>query len=166
VPLVFGVQRVAAPYVKKKADNVAFPGRALAAEVERAWQAESSAPLEWIGGEWWLAGNAAFYARQNPRVYGDLDTRVTPGASDEQLLAAGGILLWEADARHSEPPADWQTRFPGIRILPPVEVHHSTVAKLAPARFGMAVIPPRGEPASGAVRERIARQPAGDAVVR
>ena len=166
LPLVFGVQRVAAPYVKKKADNVAFPGRALAAEVERAWQAESSAPLAWIGGEWWLAGNAAFYARQSPRVYGNLDARVTPGASDEEMLAAGGIVVWDESSRDPDHHAGLEERFPGIRILPPVEIPYPTFAHLKPARFGMAVLPPRSEHTSGTPRERITRQPAGASPVR
>jgi 4-amino-4-deoxy-L-arabinose transferase-like glycosyltransferase len=166
LPLLFSVQRLAAPYVLHRADHVAFPGRALAAEVEKAWQAECSTPMAWIGGDWWIAGNAAFYARQSPRVYGDLDPRVTPGASDEQFRAAGGMLVWFQNPDHPEPPAEWQQRFPAMRILPPIEIPYQTRAHLPLARFGMAIVPARGSLFAANKDDRTARQPSNGPAMR
>ena len=157
-PLGFGFHRLVSPYVMHRADHVNFPGKALATAVEKAWQAEHSTPMPWIGGEWWVAGNAAFYARQCPRLRRFGSPR-HPRRQRQAIPRTGGMLVWYQPADHPEPPAEWQQRFPGMRILPPVEIPYQTTAHLPLAHFGLAVVPARSSQFTASASDRTAQQP-------
>jgi hypothetical protein len=144
-PIAFVAERFISPYVLQNWSHAAFPGQELGAAVQQAWHEEYATTLPWVGGDWWLAGNASFYSEDTPCVYGDLDRRVSPWASDEKLRTAGGVLVWSEDSKHPGPPADWQQRFPEMHSLGVIEIPYHTSAKVSPARFGMARVPPANQ---------------------
>jgi len=60
------IRNVTGPYVRGKSSRIHFPGRELAAEVDRLWDRRYGRPLPIVAGEWWLAGNTALYGPDRP----------------------------------------------------------------------------------------------------
>ena len=117
-----------------------FSGRLLAATVDRGWrQTAGGAPLRYVVGDVWLAGNVAFALwRQRPAVMIDGNPALSPWIDGESLACAGAVLLWsgESDARRN-----LLARFPGAQIQPTLELPWQTRAP--PAEIGWAIVPPR-----------------------
>jgi len=131
--------------VAGRVTRVQFPGRELAAELERRWTAAADAPLQIVGGDWLLAGVAAFYHPQRPHVFPDLRAEWAPWTSDEDLRRAGGILVWTGTGAM---PADWHARFPRAVPGPPLTLPVRGVFRDLETHCGIAIIPPesRGGP--------------------
>jgi hypothetical protein len=138
---LFAARNVTAPYILGKPARVHFPGRAMAAEVERRWRRESAAALPVVGGDWWLAGNVAFYADKRLHVYSQMRSELSPWTSDEQLRRDGGIIVWQLADASTKLPAHWRARFPEAKVQPPIELPWATGAHVPPLRAGVALIP-------------------------
>ena len=163
------IRNVAGPYARGKSSRIHFPGRALAAEVQRLWNRRYDQPLPIIAGEWWLAGNAALYGPNRPSVYGgclgdDLKfaPRFSPWTSDEDLERRGGVILWDCRRRGSNMPAELRNRFGTAEVLDPLTISHLTGAKIPPARVGVAIVPPGG----GQHRTTLRARPPGRSIRR
>lgn len=119
--------------------RVQFPGRQLAVELGRRWAAVTDKPLRIVGGDWLLAGVAAFYHPQRPQVFPDMRAESAPWTGDDELRRTGGILVWSGTGPL---PDKWQARFPGAVPGPPLEFAVRGVFRDLKARCGVAVIPP------------------------
>jgi hypothetical protein len=149
--VVITARNLVGPYYRHEGSRVQFPGRLLAQRVDEIWQSRYDRPLTTVGGEWWLAGNAALYAPHRPQVYGgsdpdfpNVDSRHSPWLSDAALVRSGGVLVWNARRFEGRVPSVLRKRFPGLKPLPAIELPWQTEAPLEPVRVGIAVIPPRG----------------------
>jgi 4-amino-4-deoxy-L-arabinose transferase-like glycosyltransferase len=128
---------LAGPHVTGQAIRIHFPGRALAAEADAVWRARAAGPLERVGGDWFLAANVAFHHPARPLAYhGPEDGHA---AHDAELRRRGGLLFWTGGAA---PPAELARRFPQAQWLAPLVLPHATGADVAPARIGIAFVPP------------------------
>jgi 4-amino-4-deoxy-L-arabinose transferase-like glycosyltransferase len=80
-----------------------FPGAALSAKVHELWAAKTKAPLQYVIGEAWLAGNVALYtpSKIRPHVWIDGSGQTSPWIDPQKVKEAGAVLIW--DAKH--PPA-------------------------------------------------------------
>jgi 4-amino-4-deoxy-L-arabinose transferase-like glycosyltransferase len=143
------VYSVATPYVFNLALRIHCPSRALAAQIHDLWKDRYDQPLRIIAGDWWLAGQVAFYGPDKPIVYGGSDlNRLDMGpvcsgwASDEQLLSQGGVIVWDDAARKDDVRSVLRVRFPSAEFPPPLSIPWQTGAKLPPLQVGIAVIPP------------------------
>ncbi len=128
--------------------RIHFPGRALAAEVESLWRIHDASPLPTVGGEGWLAGNAAYYGNWHPTVYAiDVWPESSDAAEacawmdDEQFVRQGGILLWDA-ADHPTMPPLLRRRFPRPAAVAVVQIRPHTYAGVEPLQIGAAVYRP------------------------
>ncbi len=137
-------------------NRVQFPGARLAGEVTRAWGRWCDRPFGVVGGECWMAGNVACYARHRPSLYSSgavgmvlMEERVTPWTGDEDLARRGGVLVWDAARMGDDLPAELRGRFPTARLQPPLVLPYQTLAPLPPARVGLAFVLPAGEPVRG-----------------
>lgn len=122
-----------------------FPGRALSQEVEDRWEVATDAPLSIVGGDWWLAGNVAFYSDTDASVYPDLRPDWSPWTSHQEMWEKGGVLLWEAgddtDAAYAIP-SQWAEAFPNAELQPPIGLQWHRLPKAKPVRVGIALIAP------------------------
>ena len=78
-----------------------FEGAALSRDMHAAWnKVTNNAPLKYVVGESWLAGNVALYApdfRTRPQVVIDHDPSISPWVDAADLPHAGALELWHAD---------------------------------------------------------------------
>ena len=142
IALVFAGRNTALPHVRGKASRVHFPGRQLAAEVEKLYRKETGRLPEIIGGPWWEASNVAFYGQKSASVFADLDESINPWMTDNELNLRGGAIVWTESENDSEYRNRVTERFPAARFPAPLELKHQTSADLVPARFGVAVVVP------------------------
>jgi len=77
-------------------------------------------------------------------VYCDLDPSKSPWLDDRELLAKGGVLVW--DAEQALDADDLRKRFPNVHLEPPITLPYATGADLKRLTVGVAVIDP---PAAG-----------------
>ena len=133
---------VVLPHQRGEGSRVHYPGKQLAAEVERRWQSRSDQPLQVVAGSWWPAANVAFYGKHRPSVYADLDRRKSPWTSDAQLRRTGGVILWQMGHEKNQILQGLKTRLPNVAIEPPIIAHWETSAALPELEIGMAMLDP------------------------
>jgi 4-amino-4-deoxy-L-arabinose transferase-like glycosyltransferase len=136
----FGIAKTFHGEVTGRARRVQYPGRELAAEVNRRWAKVSDRPLRVVGGDWWLAGVAAWYGPQRLHVYPELQAAWAPWVDDASMRRDGGVLLWEG--RMNETVRGWLARFPEARVEPPIELPVPGVMRDLAVRIQMAVVAP------------------------
>jgi 4-amino-4-deoxy-L-arabinose transferase-like glycosyltransferase len=137
--VAFLVSNVVMPHFDRRYRAVLFPGRALAQEISRAYTATTGAPLAYVVGHYWPAGNISHYAPDRPRVVGEPDPARVPWIDMADLRRRGGVLVWS----HSDPtvpPADFAGLAPNAQVQPPLTrplLRGGTTVTL-----GWAIIPP------------------------
>lgn len=102
-----------------------------------------------MGGEWWLAGNVAFYGLDRASVYAggthpdslDLDPVYSPWTSDADLRRRGGVLLWDMATHGTGVPPHLARRFPAHERHS-VILRRQTRTPLPPLAVGVLVVPP------------------------
>ena len=139
-----------------------FPARALAATVAKTWAEVCDGPVPVIIGDSWLAGTSAYLLPGQPRVYAEADPGMSPWLTDSQIRETGAVMVWNQglprqfrdldhqneDESESNQPG-WfpgqevmESRFGAIHALTEVELPYGRPFAMAPARLGLAVIPP------------------------
>ncbi|MDB4733007.1 glycosyltransferase family 39 protein [Planctomicrobium sp.] len=81
----------------KGPDDIHFPGKELAHEVQRIWKAQGhEQELAIVAGPNQLAQNTSWYYGKwsRPMAYNNLDKDQSVGVTDEKLREKGGIILW------------------------------------------------------------------------
>ena len=143
------VHNVAEPYATGVPLRIHCPSSALAAKVHQAWNRRYGRPLPVVAGDWWLAGNIAFYGPTIPVIYGssdfnqlDMSPRSSAWTDDDYLQRHGGVVVWNADTCLGDPRSEVRRRFPTAKFLEPVSVPWQTGADIPPLRVGVALIPP------------------------
>ena len=131
---------VAGPHVTGVAIRIHFPGRALTAAATETWSARAAGPLERVGGDPFLAANVSFHHPDRPLAYAGPEHG--HAAHDAEVHRRGGLLFWDAGRDGEAPPADLARRFPQAQWLAPLVLPQMTGAEVAPARVGVAFVPP------------------------
>ena len=150
-----GLVNTFAASVRGRPLQVDFPGRALAQQVDRRWGARFDDPLQVVGGDWWEAGNVAFYCPSGrASVYPQLKPEWSPWTGDDDLTRQGGVILWKIRAGHEDFPRVWRTRFPRAIVESPIVIPCSKSAEATPLRVGLAIVPPAGAP-----QQKVATRP-------
>lgn len=156
--LVAGLMAVAAvaraeygPRLRERPYRHQFPGRALAAEVNRRWAERYPAPVPIVAGEGWIAGNVCCFSPHRPVLYSSgamgylvFEPRACPWTNDDDLNARGGVIVWDAAQLGDEVPPDVRARLPRAVGGPPIELPYQTAAPIPAARVGVAFVPPAG----------------------
>jgi len=146
----YAVAALIGPRITGQWERIHFPGAALTREVEAAWEARFSEPLDIVIGDVWLAGNIGFYAQSaRPSAFIDANPVASPWLDDESVRARGAVVLWASDRRGRQAItlaqshlSDLPARFPGLVELEPVVVDARWLGGGAPFTAGIAVIPP------------------------
>lgn len=85
--------------LRHDAKRTDFPGPALAEIVTDAWHARVDAPLPAVAGDFWFAGNIAYFSPDWPSVYLDADPTVAPWMDDDRFRRDGGVVIWSMGPR-------------------------------------------------------------------
>lgn len=147
---VFVVKQVVGPHLTpNNPSRVHYPGRPLAAEVNRRWAEQFGGLPPIVAGDLWTAGNVCCYSPHRPVLYSNgsvgypvFDPKVCPWTDDDQLNAGGGVIVWDAARDGDEVPEFLRQRLPRVVGQPPVVLPYQTGAPLPPARVGLAFVPP------------------------
>ena len=143
--------------------RIHYPGEALSRTLCQRWQERFGTPLPIVAGDAWLAGCVCVHAPHRPTLYAsrepafpglDLatlrndpalflvpDRMASPWISDGDLLARGGVLVWDADAFGPDLPRWLVARFPRAEGQPPLELSFSGGSRRT-LRTGWAVVIP------------------------
>lgn len=76
-----------------------FDGPALSRAAHNAWKKTTDAPLSYVIGDTWLAGNIALYApdfKNRPHVFIDSRAEINPTISVSDIKAKGAIVIWKS----------------------------------------------------------------------
>jgi len=142
VALVFASRNTVLPHFRGKSSRIHFPGKQLAAEVERLYRQAAGESPAIIGGPWWEASNVAFYGKEPASVFADLDESIAPWLTDQKMTQRGGVIVWTKFERESDYQASIVRRFPQAHFAGPLEFAPQTSAELAPVCFGVAIVMP------------------------
>ena len=149
------------PYFQSRPSRHHIPTHALAAAIESTWRTHGSGPLPIIAGPFFDASLVNMHHSDRPALYYDLRPELAPWTSDEELRRRGGVLVWALRARNEgdtpKLPSDWGKRFPNAIVDSVAEVPLLTDASLPPARYGIAVVPPREQLAAGGTSSSVRR---------
>ncbi|MBO7707146.1 MAG: glycosyltransferase family 39 protein [Thermoguttaceae bacterium] len=144
------------PLATEKCSRYLFPGKKLAARVEKEWHARYAVPIPWATGQWWLAGNLSVYGNDHPRVHysrgPDLfcgEWQATTWGTYDDINRQGGVLLWEIRGGEPEEPPRLRELFPNAVRTDDFSLNGLLTAKGIEMRFGMAVVPPPDESPGG-----------------
>lgn len=86
-------------------DDIHFPGKELANEVQKIWKAQGHEhELAIVGGPNQLAQNTSWYYGKwsRPMAYNNLDKSQSVGVTDEKIREKGGIILWTEELTSEE----------------------------------------------------------------
>jgi hypothetical protein len=72
-----------------------FNGKLAAIEVNKEWLKYNNVPLKIVAGDIWLSSNISFFSDQNISVFIDMDEKISPWISYQQLEENGGVILWD-----------------------------------------------------------------------
>ncbi len=126
--------------VKPGLSRANFPGPELARLIEADWQQKTGAPLRYVVGTTWAAGNVAFYATSTPDVLINGDYRISPWADAGQLRDCGYVLLW-APEKPAREPGPWMSQInPGLPEAVAEVSHPAQPAIRVPVRW--VIVPP------------------------
>jgi len=149
--LIYGGIQGFSPLFKEKGKRTHFPGKALAAEVLDLWQQKSDLPLRYIGGDLWLAGNAAWYSGlpQRPSVAIDMDIRRAPWVTDQEIRVNGGVILWDMGSATTpkkslseEKLTQYRRRFGPLILGDPINLDWGVGGMMPPVVVGWGIVLP------------------------
>jgi 4-amino-4-deoxy-L-arabinose transferase-like glycosyltransferase len=131
------------PSLFHKGNRAQFPGAEMARRVQDAWAARTGhAPLAYVVGEAWVAGNVAYYGRDRPSVWIDSDPVISPWIDVGRVRQQGAVLIWRDDK--TKPAPLWLARFPAAEYQPPLVLPWQTRAAIEPVQINWAIVPPLG----------------------
>lgn len=109
--LLFFIAQVGYVLSLKNAKNTSsanFPGRVMATTLTNRWHQHHHAPLAYVVGNRWLAGNMAFYSSDHPTVLLDGDFRLTPWLNHVDFKSKGVLFIWDADEFGNQLPSSYR----------------------------------------------------------
>ncbi|MDR3492318.1 MAG: glycosyltransferase family 39 protein [Gammaproteobacteria bacterium] len=119
-----------------------FPGKNIAITLTDEWHNNYHAPLKYVAGPRWLAGNIAFYSSDHPAVYINWDTNISPWIDEEKLKKEGAIFVWDPTEDIQRKPEEIISRF---TKLGKVKIMHFTWMRnidMTPVEINVAFLAP------------------------
>lgn len=91
-------QALLEPLWKLKPSRIHYPGSEIAQAVTDDWTRQMNAPLRFVAGDIWTAGNVAVFSPDKPSVFVDLDLDRTPWITQEDVTKTGLVVIWRGGA--------------------------------------------------------------------
>ena len=143
------------PMLHGQPHRVNYPGRAIAAQVEKQWHQEFGAPLPYLITDEWLGGIVNHYGNDRAAVMNRARLSHSTYLTEEQVHEKGAIVLWlkaknqfarEQTSLEKIYP-DIPGRFPHLELRPDLIIAWPRKNGNLAGRYGIAVIPPARQPA-------------------
>ncbi len=131
------------PLAKNRVSRAIYPGPEIALEVEQAWRTRTNAPLRYVVGEVWTAGNVAFFAEETPQVFIESNSRYSPWIDAKRLAACGALLIWQHESDKAPVPG-WLRLYPAA-TTPVVKQFSVNGHPKNQLKIAWAIVPPQGE---------------------
>jgi hypothetical protein len=109
------------------------------------FQRRTGKPLEYVTGDSRLAPLIALGAPSRPHVYFDWAPQLSPWASVADMREHGGLLVWPAGEKTTQPPATLKAQFPDLVPEVPRSFARAVQGFLPLIRLGWAVVRPESE---------------------
>ncbi len=129
----------------KKPSSANFPGEIIARELTQQWEQRYHTPLTYVAGPRWLAGNIAFYSKDQPTVYIDWDNKVSSWIDESKVRQAGAIFVWDPTEAIQRSEKEIRARF---QTVGPTEIMHFMWMRnktMEPVEISVAFLPPNQE---------------------
>jgi 4-amino-4-deoxy-L-arabinose transferase-like glycosyltransferase len=123
------------------------PANAAGAFFADNFQRRTAKPLDFVTGDERIAPLVALGAPSRPHVYFSWAPERSPWATPADILARGGLLVWQANDNAGTPPADLKAQFPAMVAEVPRSFPRPVQGLLPLIRLGWSVIRPQGAPA-------------------
>lgn len=120
-----------------------YPSKAIAKKLTEDWHEKFNAPIPYVAGTRWLAGNVSFYSKDNPAVFIDWNKNISPWIDEKQLNKKGGIFVWDLTEKVNIPFAEIKKQYP--RITQPKLMEFAWLRNkrnLRPITIAVAYLPP------------------------
>ncbi|MDR2641900.1 MAG: glycosyltransferase family 39 protein [Planctomycetaceae bacterium] len=152
--VAFFVQALSSPYILETPRKVHFPMRDLGAACDKIWDNYYSTPCTYVGGDWRIAGRAAYAMRNRPSVHfyywskteSDNVKPTSTWSTDSDINQKGGMIFWGISENNGSDKyvPDWLHKFfPKAKVIPdPIILPYKTRAKIPPIKIGIAIIEP------------------------
>ncbi len=127
----------------KAPSSANFPGQIIARALTQEWETRYHTPLTYVAGPRWVAGNIAFYSKDQPTVYIDWNPEVSSWIDENDLKKQGAIFVWDPTEATQLSEKSIRARF---RNLGPIEIRHFSWMRnktMAPVEIRVAFLPPR-----------------------
>lgn len=126
----------------KKPSSANFPGEVIAARLTAQWEQRYHKPLAYVAGPRWLAGNIAFYSKDQPTVYIDWDNNISSWIDENKVRKDGAIFVWDPTEAIQISEKEIRDRF---KTLGSLEIMHFTWMRnksMEPVEISVAFLPP------------------------
>lgn len=145
--IVFGF----GPLYRNKPHRVAYPGHALAEQVEASWREKQNGPLQYVIADEFLGGLVNCYGNDRPAVMIRGSLERSPYLTESQIRESGALVLWLKNRDSRSPDTipmdavfpDIGTRYPDIQPQPDLIIPWPRRTDGKAGRYGIAYIPPR-----------------------
>lgn len=126
----------------KSPSSANFPGEIIAQELTAQWEHRYHKPLMYVAGPRWIAGNIAFYSKDQPSVYIDWDHQISSWIDENTVKREGAIFVWDPTEEIQISEKDIRARFKG---LGPLQIMHFSWMRnktMEPVEIKVAFLPP------------------------
>ncbi|OAI48591.1 hypothetical protein AYO45_04610 [Gammaproteobacteria bacterium SCGC AG-212-F23] len=122
-----------------------FPGKNIASDLTTSWHEKFHAPLAFVAGPRWLAGNIAFYSKDKPKVFIDWNKKVSPWIDEAALKNKGAIFVWDLTEDGQTSRKEVVKRFP--QLLQSENLHFAWMRNknMKPFKVIVAFLPPEND---------------------
>lgn len=142
VTAAYGISTAYSPFSSNCRATAYYPGSEIAKRITALWHEQYDAPLSFVAGPRWEAGNIAYYSSDRPQVYMEFNPRVSAWVDEDQVRNKGAVFVWQIRSGSAKPtPADLQKRFPTMRVLTAQPFKQGECQ----GYLGVALLPPSGK---------------------
>jgi len=122
-----------------------FPGKIIAKTLTHEWHAAYHAPLRYVAGSRWIAGNVALYSKDKPAVYIEWDPKHSPWIDEAKLRKQGAIFAWENAEEDNNKLAEIFSHY--SHLSPTRVLHFSWLRnkKMEPVEISVAFLAPEAD---------------------
>lgn len=133
--------QVIGPYRNGETGTGNYPGRAIAKKVTALWHQQVGGDLAYVAGPRWIAGNVAFYSKDDPQVYIRWKPHLNPHIDEKMLRQKGAVFIWQGDLTLAP---EILKRFRHLAPAKHYTFKQLTGANVAPIDLNIALLPPQG----------------------
>jgi 4-amino-4-deoxy-L-arabinose transferase-like glycosyltransferase len=123
-----------------------FPGADISMRINQEWQRQTGAPLAYVIGDAWVAGNVAFYSpdtKNRPHVWIDGSAKTSPWINERDVKVKGAIAVWqESNSESPASPPAWASKLRSLKIQKTLVFQRKTYSSAPPVFIGWGLIKP------------------------